>query len=243
MVGILVAYFTLVAAHLLGVRQPARTDPPPAAASAVGGRVAPTLVKIETYPRLGRGSCATGMVLSSTGLVVTNYHSLAGASEIRATDLGDGRSYPTAVLGTDQIADIAVLRLDGASGLARAELGDSDTVRAGSRTVSVGNGLCDGGEPSVVAGPVLDPDATVARRIDDDGLTSRMPAMITTDALTLPGDSGGALVDGDGRVIAMNETSDDGPPGHSSAVPVDRVMEVARRLVADTPAQDELPPR
>src|SRR6266571_1395792 len=94
-------------------------------------------------------SAGTGLVLTPSGEVLTNNHVIKGATAIRVTDIGNGRTYPAKVVGYDQSRDIAVLQLVGASGLQTAALGDSSSVQAGDKVVALGNALGKGGTPSV----------------------------------------------------------------------------------------------
>ncbi|HXB46144.1 MAG TPA: S1C family serine protease, partial [Streptosporangiaceae bacterium] len=84
-------------------------------------------------------AAGTGIVLTSTGEVLTNNHVIEGATSIDVTDIGNGQKYTATVVGYDATADVAVLRVQGASGLTTPGLGDSATVQAGDRVVALGN--------------------------------------------------------------------------------------------------------
>ena len=100
------------------------------------------------------GSAGTGLVLTASGEILTNNHVIKGATSIRVTDIGNGRSYPAKVVGYDQSKDIAVLQLVGASGLQTVSLGDSSTVKVGDKVVAVGNAGGQNATPSVATGRV-----------------------------------------------------------------------------------------
>lgn len=94
------------------------------------------------------------MVLSSSGLVLTNNHVIEGASTIRVRDIGNDHDYSATVLGTDATHDIAVLQLKGASHLEAVTVGDSAKVSIGEAVIAIGNAGGVGGTPSVATGVV-----------------------------------------------------------------------------------------
>jgi S1-C subfamily serine protease len=97
-------------------------------------------------------AAGTGIVLDPSGHVLTNNHVINGATSITVTDIGNGQTYPATVLGYDSTHDIAVLQLQGASGLATALIGDSGTVDVGEEIAAIGNAGGRGGTPSVAGG-------------------------------------------------------------------------------------------
>src|SRR3984893_16737409 len=100
------------------------------ATASLAARVSPGLVDINTFTAQG-AAAGTGMVVTSSGEVITNNHVIAGATRITATDVGNGKTYTARVLGYDRSHDVAVIALIGASGLATVPLGDSSTVKVG----------------------------------------------------------------------------------------------------------------
>ena len=96
-------------------------------------------------------------MLTSSGEVLTNNHVINGATSIRVTDIGNGRSYPAKVVGYDRSHDIAVLQLQGASGLQTVTTGNSSSAAAGQKVVALGNAEGKGGTPSVAAGRIVGP--------------------------------------------------------------------------------------
>src|SRR5713101_748229 len=111
-----------------------------ASARSAAAEVDPGLVDVSTNLGYQQASAAgTGIVLTSSGEVLTNNHVIRGATTIRVTDIGNGRTYSATVAGYDVSADIAVLRLKGASGLKTATFGDSSRVRKGDPVVAIGN--------------------------------------------------------------------------------------------------------
>jgi S1-C subfamily serine protease len=191
------------------------SDPPPAAAappeervyfdaysdavSSVVETIGPAVVRVDRGVSPGRnggrGGTGSGVVISPDGLVLTNAHVVNGAPELRLTDT-EGRTTEARLLGIDPDTDLALLRAD-ARDLAAAELGDAERLRVGQLVVAIGNP--NGFAGSVTAGVVSALGRslpTKAGRVVDN--------VIQTDAALNPGNSGGALSDGVGRVIGIN---------------------------------------
>ena len=209
----------------------------PSNVKAIASKVDPALVDINvTYGALspGVGGAATGIVLSPSGLVLTNNHVIDQASVIKATDLGNGRTYTATVLGYDATADVALIQLQGASGLKTATLGGSTQATIGEPVVAIGNAGGVGGTPSVAGGKVtaLDRQITVQ---SGAGTAQRLSGLIETNAAIQRGDSGGPLVDSAGRVIGVNTAasstlSPSGQSGRGFAVPITTATAVATQI-------------
>ena len=208
----------------------------PSNVKAIAAKVDPALVDINvSYGALspGVGGSATGIVLSPSGLVLTNNHVIDQASVIKATDLGNGRTYTATVLGYDASADVALLQLQGASGLKTATLGGSP-ASVGQPVVAIGNAGGVGGTPSTAGGKVtaLDRQITVQ---SGAGSAQRLSGLIETNAAIQRGDSGGPLVDGAGRVIGVNTAasstlSPNGQSGRGFAVPIATATAVVTQI-------------
>ncbi|GAA3497288.1 trypsin-like peptidase domain-containing protein [Streptomyces prasinosporus] len=193
--------------------------------SGVAEAVGPSIVEISATSGSG-SSTGSGVIITEDGEIVTNNHVVAGASSIEVrTD--DGKTYTADVVGTDSSKDLALIELEGASGLRAATLGDSDGVRVGDQVVAIGSP--EGLTGTVTSGIVsaLDRDVTVStdegqgrqqgqqdggwpfefggREFNGDtgGSTTTYQA-IQTDASLNPGNSGGALIDMNGDVIGIN---------------------------------------
>ena len=178
------------------------------------------------YPRRGIGS---GVVMDPEGRILTNAHTVDGAERI-LVGLGDGRVLGGSVLGADEDTDIAVVRVDG-DHLVPAEFGDSDKLKVGQPVLAIGNPLGLPGGPTVTSGVV----SSLRRNIrlgEGDGLP-----VIQTDAAVNPGNSGGPLVDLNGRVIALNAATIPYAEGIGFAVPINAALEVARQIVEHGRAQ------
>jgi S1-C subfamily serine protease len=166
----------------------------------------------------GAGS---GFVISPDGFGLTSAHVVHGMDGGSAT-FADGRESPFDIVGTDPLSDLAVLRVD-ARDLVPAELGDASGLRVGQLVVAIGNPMGFGG--SVTAGVVSALGRALPVR---SGRNQRVvDNVIQTDAALNPGNSGGALADGSGRVVGVNTAV--AGVGLGLAVPID---DVTRRIVA-----------
>jgi S1-C subfamily serine protease len=145
---------------------------------------------------MGAGS---GVAISTDGFVVTSAHVVEGSGHGVAA-FSDGRETPVSVIGSDPLSDLAVLRAAG-GGLSPATLGDAADLRVGQLVVAIGNP--NGFASSVTAGVVsgLGRSLPVGVR---GGPRRVVENVIQTDAALNPGNSGGALVDGAGRVVGIN---------------------------------------
>jgi S1-C subfamily serine protease len=128
----------------------------------VEAKVDPGLVDVVSTLDYGEEEAAgTGIVLTSTGEVLTNNHVVEGATSIEVTDIGNGKSYSATVVGYDVTSDVAVIKLQGASGLQTASLGNSSTVAVGESVVAIGNAGGAGGTPSAAPGTVTGLDQSI----------------------------------------------------------------------------------
>jgi len=155
-------------------------------------------------------SSGTGIVLTSSGEVLTNNHVIDGATSVKVRDVGNGRTYTATVAGYDESRDIAVLQLKGASGLTTATLGDSSTVRSGEKIVAVGNAGGQDAAPSVAAGKVTGLRQSITASDESAGTSERLRGLIRTSAGIEAGDSGGPLVNTRGQVIGLNTAASAG---------------------------------
>jgi len=173
--------------------------------SQITSKVSPGLVDVVSTLGDENGEAAgTGMVLTSTGEVLTNNHVIDGATSISVTDIGNGRTYKASVVGYDKTQDVAVLQLQDASGLTTVSLGSSATVSTGQSVVAIGNAEGKGGQPSVVTGSVTALNQSITASDDGSGSSEQLTGMIETNAPIEPGDSGGSLVSSAGQVVGMD---------------------------------------
>jgi S1-C subfamily serine protease len=174
---------------------------------AVAAQVEPAVVDVNTtilVDASGRTAQAagTGMIVTSTGQVLTNNHVIRSATSIRITVEGHQGTYTAKVLGADPTDDIALLQIQGLSGLPTVTLADSSTLSVGQDVVAIGNALGQGGSPTVTQGSIssLGQSITVS---DGRGGTESLTDVIEMDAPIQPGDSGGPLVNAAGQVVGM----------------------------------------
>ena len=173
--------------------------------SQITSKVSPGLVDVVSTLGDENGKAAgTGMVLTSTGEVLTNNHVIDGATSISVTDIGNGRTYKASVVGYDKTQDVAVLQLQDASGLTTVSLGNSATVSTGQSVVAIGNAEGKGGQPSVVTGSVTALNQSITASDEGSGSSEQLTGLIETNAPIEPGDSGGSLVNSAGQVIGMD---------------------------------------
>jgi S1-C subfamily serine protease len=169
------------------------------AVSTAAERLIPSVASLRVRRTDGwGGGTGSGVAFTADGFLLTSAHVVAGAPGGTATFV-DGTDYPFEVIGRDPLSDLAVIRAAG-SDLAAAPLGDADRLRVGQLVVAIGNPLGFAG--SVTAGVVSALGRSLAAR---DGRASRLVEnVIQTDAALNPGNSGGALADGRGRVVGIN---------------------------------------
>ena len=203
----------------------------------VAAKVDPGIVDVNTQLSLGSGSAAgTGMVISSSGDVLTNNHVVEGATSVSVTDLGNGHTYRATVVGTDKTNDIALLRLIGASGLATVKVGDSSKITQGEAVTAIGNAGGTGGAPSVTTGNVTALNQTITASDEVDGSAEQLSGLVQTNASLQPGDSGGPLVDNSARVVAIDTAASAGfqfQSGSASyAIPINQAISIASQIEA-----------
>jgi serine protease Do len=189
--------------------------------SVVAGHAAPGRVFQEPSANGREHAIGSGLVLREDGLVLTSRHVITGADDVRV-ELEDGRDFHAVVAAQDAWLDVALLRLEGASGLRPATLGSSDATSVGAPVLVMGNPFGIG--PSVSRGIL-----SAKGRAVDQG-----PAEIylQTDAAVNPGNSGGPLLDAEGRVIGVTSAILEHGQGVSFAVPIDDVRAALPDLLA-----------
>jgi S1-C subfamily serine protease len=232
------------------------TSPPPSsqgampqegssAASAVA-RVTPAIVDVNSFVRtsyvpgssssrpLGAG---TGIILTSSGEVLTNNHVVRGATSIRVSISGHG-TFPARVVGVDTANDVALIQLRGANALPTATFGDPSTLELGQQVVAIGNALGKGGTPTATVGSVTGLDRSITAH-DQQGGAEHLQGLIQTDALIRPGDSGGALADTSGQVVGLITAGlQSTEPTRGStvgfAIPTDGALAIAEQIRTGT---------
>ncbi|MEU8971921.1 trypsin-like peptidase domain-containing protein [Streptomyces monashensis] len=192
--------------------------------AAIAAAVSPSVVEINATLDSG-SSTGSGVIITSNGEIVTNNHVISGAQSIKVRT-SDGSSYTARVVGTDSSKDLALLKLQGASGLKTASLGNSSGIQVGDTVVAIGSP--EGLTGTVTSGIVsaLNRDVTVSTEENqgqnqggdgnwpfqfggrqfngDTGSSTTTYKAIQTDASLNPGNSGGALIDASGNIIGIN---------------------------------------
>ena len=157
-----------------------------------------TLTETDVFGQQVQGQAAgSGFVLSADGYVVTNAHVVDGADAIRVS-FDDTTTEDATLVAADPRSDLAVLHVD-RTDLTPMPIGDSDAIQVGDPVVAIGNALDLGAEPTVTSGLVSAKDRTIT---EPNGQI--LTHLIQTDAAISPGNSGGPLLDGQGRVVGIN---------------------------------------
>ena len=182
----------------------------------------------------GGEAAGTGMIINSSGQVLTNNHVIENATSIQAQIEGTGRSYKATVVGYDATNDVALLQLQGLDTWPTVTLGDSDNVAIGDQVVAVGNALGRIGPPSVSNGVVTNLHQQIQA---DDGFGGFevLRDAVQIQGNILPGDSGGPLLE-DGKVVGMVTAGSAGFRRRSGttgfAIPINRAMSIVQQIRA-----------
>ncbi|MEO0078562.1 MAG: trypsin-like peptidase domain-containing protein [candidate division WOR-3 bacterium] len=182
-------------------------------------------------------SMGSGVIISSSGDVITNAHVVQNATRIKVT-LPDNREFEAEIEGLDEMRDLALLKVNG-SGLPAAKLGNSDDVIIGEWAIAIGNPfgfLIEDAQPTVTVGVI-----SAVRRDVKSGRDGRVfTDMIQTDAAINPGNSGGALANAAGEVIGINTfifSHSGGSEGIGFARPINDVKQFVREVRGQASAE------
>ena len=176
-------------------------------------------------------AAGTGIVLTKTGEVMTNNHVIRGATTIMVIVPGSGRRYSASVIGYDIADDVALIKMNGAAGLVVATRGNSAKLKLGAVTTAVGNAN-GGGKLVITKGRITGLNRTITVN-DDQGGRSQLGGLIETSARLVPGDSGGPLLDGAGRVIGMDAAGSATFAFESSdgyAIPINKAITLVKQM-------------
>ncbi|MDQ1475046.1 MAG: hypothetical protein QOE62_275 [Actinomycetota bacterium] len=207
--------------------------------SEIEAAVDPALVDI-TASLGGSGTAAgTGMVISSTGEILTNNHVIAGATSITVQIGGTGAKYAAQVVGYDTTDDVAVLQIAHVSGLATIATASASTVSANDAVVAIGNALGKAGTPTAANGVVAALAQTITASDQYGASAETLNGLIEFTADVQPGDSGGSLVNAYGQVVGMTTAASSNIRSMSTsatttayAIPIDRALAIARQITA-----------
>ncbi|RNI25155.1 PDZ domain-containing protein [Flexivirga caeni] len=186
---------------------------------------------IDTVLTNGEGA-GTGIVLTSNGIVLTNYHVVDGSTSIRVK-VGSGSTYSAKVLGSDPTHDVAVIKLSGASGLQTASLATSSAL-LGEKITAVGQG---GGLGTLykTSGSVTATGQQITASDEGTGSDAEtLQGLVQTNAQIVPGYSGGPLVNSSGKVIGMDTAASSGSPITGYAIPITSAVKIANQIESGT---------
>ena len=215
----------------------------------VANKILPSIVGIKVeynvnsymsiFGKQSKVSAATasgsGIIISEDGYILTNnhivstsssesYYEVSDATKVTVTLFNDETEYEAKIIGKDEQTDLAVIKIE-KSGLSKAEFADSDNIKVGEFAMAVGNPL--GMQSSITCGVV----SAVNREVtDSDGKNF---TLIQTDAAINSGNSGGALVNSEGKVIGINtlKLSGTGIEGMGFAIPINSTTDITSQLI------------
>jgi S1-C subfamily serine protease len=177
-------------------------------------------------PTRGVGS---GVVVSSSGLILTNNHVVEGAQQLTVTT-SDGQELTATVVATDPTHDMAVIRATGGT-LVPATLGDSDKIEVGQTALAIGSPLGEFTE-TVTRGIVSALDRSITVGDQQTGRSEDLTGLIQTDAAINPGNSGGPLINEQGEVIGMNTAVAGSAQGIGFAIPINAAKQMIDQAAA-----------
>jgi S1-C subfamily serine protease len=191
------------------------------------------------------------MILTTSGLVLTNNHVIEGTTAPTATLVNSGKTYKATILGYDATHDVALLQIVGASGLTPVTVGNSASVKIGQHVLGLGNAQGQGGQPTVAPGQVTALNQTISPSDSATGATETLHGTIQTSAQIQEGDSGGPLANAAGQVVGMDTAASQTQSLNGSsavsgfAIPLNTALGIARQIAAGTQSatiQIGLPP-
>ncbi|MBE9202005.1 MULTISPECIES: HhoA/HhoB/HtrA family serine endopeptidase [unclassified Nodularia (in: cyanobacteria)] len=182
----------------------------------------------EQQSQVQRGT-GSGFIISKDGSILTNAHVVAGADKVRVI-LKDGRSFEGKVMGSDELTDVAVVKID-SNNLPMVEVGNSDQLQAGEWAIAIGNPL--GLDNTVTTGII----SATGRSSNQIGAPDKRVEFIQTDAAINPGNSGGPLLNARGQVIGMNTAIIQRAQGLGFAIPINTAQRISNQLIATGKAE------
>jgi putative serine protease PepD len=222
------------------------TTPTPSAVQAsvdgsvesVAAAVLPSTVQIQVRSSDGSGDTGSGSIISADGYILTNNHVVASAAQGASITVlfNDGRRATAQLVGRDAGADVAVIKVDGVSGLTPIKIGRSSDLKIGQTVIAVGS-------PLALAGTVTEGIVSAVNRpvtTSGDGSDTSVMNAIQTDSAINPGNSGGPLVDLAGELVGMNSAGaslgasqgqQTGSIGLGFAIPADQAMRIANEII------------
>jgi len=188
------------------------------------------IVDVNTVLGLqGAQAAGTGMVLTSSGEILTNNHVIDGATSITVTVVATGATYTAKVVGYDPTQDVAVLQAVGASGLPTITPAQA-LPAVGASVTAVGNAGGAGGVPSTATGSVVALGQTITATDDNGANPEQLTQLIESDAPIAAGDSGGPLYDSNNQVLGMDTAASSAGSSQAFTIPIGRALAVADEI-------------
>jgi S1-C subfamily serine protease len=209
-------------------------------ASAIAHKVDGSVVNINTTLSSGGQAAGTGIIVSSSGLVLTNNHVIADSTSLQVEIGGNGTEHPAKVLGYDVADDVALIQVQNVSGLTAAPIGAASSLSVGDPIVAIGNAGGQGGTPTVVTGSVTALNQQITASDQDGSNPETLQHLVEVDADIQPGDSGGPLVNPGGQVVGMDAAASSGNGGfgfsgqsasQGYAIPIENALSIATKIV------------
>ena len=191
------------------------------------------IVVIETNLAYQNAAAAgTGMVLTSSGIVLTNNHVIKGATTVKVVIPSTHRSYTATVLGYDVTDDVALLQVNGAKNWKTVTLGNSSKARTGQPVTAIGN-AGGTGVLTTATGRITALRQTITA--SDGASSEQLSGLIETNAALQPGDSGGPLEDATGHVLGMDTAASSGfvvqsQGNQAYAIPINKAVTIAKQI-------------
>ncbi|MBT1547082.1 trypsin-like peptidase domain-containing protein [Curtobacterium flaccumfaciens pv. flaccumfaciens] len=207
------------------------TQSPATAATAADKKGVVTINTVLNYDESSQAA-GTGMVLTSDGTILTNNHVIQGATSITVTDETTGKEYKADVVGADATNDVAVLKLEDASGLSTVTLDDDGEPSTGDTVKDVGNAE---GTGNLVAaeGTVTATDQDIQVQSESGTGTESLTGLIEISADIVSGDSGGPVLDSEGEVVGMATAASSGTADVTGyAIPITTAKTIAEKILA-----------
>ncbi|WP_412162902.1 trypsin-like peptidase domain-containing protein [Curtobacterium flaccumfaciens] len=207
------------------------TQSPATAATAADKKGVVTINTVLNYDESSQAA-GTGMVLTSDGTILTNNHVIQGATSITVTDETTGKEYKADVVGADATNDVAVLKLENASGLSTVTLDDDGGPSTGDTVKDVGNAE---GTGNLVAaeGTVTATDQDIQVQSESGTGTESLTGLIEISADIVSGDSGGPVLDSEGEVVGMATAASSGTADVTGyAIPITTAKTIAEKILA-----------
>ena len=208
---------------------------------AIADRVDDSVVNITTTIEGGGLAAGTGIVISDTGLVLTNNHVIAGTTGLQVEFGSTGVTKPAKVLGYSIVDDVALIQVQNVSRLTAADLGSSSSLSVGDTIVALGNAGGKGGSPTVVSGTVTGLDEQIQASDSDGSNLQTLDGLIEIAANLQPGDSGGPLVNANGTVVGMDAAASvnngfgfgtQSSGGQGYAIPIQDALAIAKKILS-----------